>query len=70
MSLRFAPERRVELIFGDGDGLVGEGGAADGAEVIELDDQTTVGWNGVEIGNFVEGAAFARLRALTVACVK
>src|ERR1700722_4041465 len=30
--------RRVELIFGDGDVLVGEGGAADGAEVIELDD--------------------------------
>src|SRR3984885_2365413 len=61
--------RRVELIFGHGDVLIGEGGSADGAEVIELDAQTTIGRYGVEIGDFGKGAAFARLRALAIAGV-
>src|ERR1700722_4495180 len=60
----------VKLIFGNGDVLVGEGGPADGAEVIELDDQAAIGGDGVEVGDFDEGAAFAGLRALAVAGVE
>ena len=56
----------VKLIFGNGDVLVGEGGPADGAEVIELDDQAAIGGDGVKVGNFGEGAAFPGLGALAV----
>src|ERR1700744_5037904 len=57
----------VELIFGDGDGLVGKRGAADGTEVIEMDDEAAIGGDGVGIGVFGKGAAFSGLGALAVA---
>ena len=50
--------------------LVGECGAADGAEVIEMDDQAAIGGDGVEVGDFGEGAAFARVSALAVTGVE
>jgi len=57
-----------ELIFGDVDAIVGQRGAADGAEMLEFCDQALL--NVVEVGDFVEGAAFAQFGALTVGGMK
>ena len=58
-----------ELIFGDGDVCVGESGATDGAEMIELDDQAMC-VHAVKVSDVVEGLAFALLGALAVAGVE
>ncbi len=60
--------RRVELIFGNGDILVGERGAANRPEVIELHDEPPL--HAVEIGDVGKGAEFPILGELAVSRVK
>jgi hypothetical protein len=50
--------------------LIGQGGTADRAKVIELDDQAPIGGDGVKIGDLGKGAAFAGLGSLAVASVE
>lgn len=57
-------------VFGNGNVRVGEGGTADLGENVEMDKEAMGGGDGVEIGDFVESAAFAALGTLAVGAVK
>ncbi len=59
-----------EAVFGDGEARIGEGGAAYLGKSVEVDEESLGGGDGVEIGDFLEGAAFAALGALPVGAVE